>query len=456
MTGPLWLGVDDTDSPRGGCTTFTLTEVVSVAEGLGIDLIGEPRLVRLNPNVPFKTRGNAALAARFGHGVGRRRRQGVTAAGPVWSFARGRALGPTATERLVEAAWTAVKRSSRLGEEGTDPVLVATDRPLPADLYRVAVSRLTDAATVERRLLALGATVRATGSHQGVVGASAAIAWPGRKATWELLSYRRPERWGRPREVSPASVRAAQLRYPQLFLCHDPRTRRLLVAPHTACPILFGLRSRDRAVLPRALGQVESEAVERWMVFRTNQGTGDHVVPRSIADLLPYDSALLSGVVRAPPVPLPGGHVRFELADGSGALVDCLVFEPTKTLPSVAADLAPGDRVTVWGGRGADPAFRVEGLRLVRRALRRGVPRPPLCPDCGQRSRSRGRVRGYRCPGCGGRFPPERAEWPERPRFPLGVYHPTPSARRHLAPLGPEGPGRPPGRAALATDLYSP
>ncbi len=64
----LYIGIDDTDSINGGCTTWLATEVIK--ELSEFDLIGCPRLVRLNPNVPWKTRGNAAVALTLGKGLG--------------------------------------------------------------------------------------------------------------------------------------------------------------------------------------------------------------------------------------------------------------------------------------------------------------------------------------------------------------------------------------------------
>ena len=56
----LHIGIDDTDSLGGGCTTWLITEIISELSEL--DLVDFPRLVRLNPNVPWKTRGNGALS----------------------------------------------------------------------------------------------------------------------------------------------------------------------------------------------------------------------------------------------------------------------------------------------------------------------------------------------------------------------------------------------------------
>jgi len=53
----MFVAFDDTDSLESMCTTFLATEMI---KALGVyDLIGLPRLVRLNPAVPWKTRGNS-------------------------------------------------------------------------------------------------------------------------------------------------------------------------------------------------------------------------------------------------------------------------------------------------------------------------------------------------------------------------------------------------------------
>jgi tRNA(Ile2)-agmatinylcytidine synthase len=435
----LWIGVDDTDSPRGGCTTHVLTEILDEAREHGLDLIGEPRLVRLNPNVPWKTRGNAALSARLGRGVGRRRRVGEVRARAVWAFERGRPPAAEVVPPFLEAAWQRVLRNAKVGETGTDPALVASDHRLPAPLYWAAVREVVPVAENRRRLDREGAWYRTHGSDRGLVGAAAAAAWPGGHPTWEAIAYRDPRRVGSPRRVEARSVQAAQRRVPSLFLCRDPRTLRLLVAPHTDCPILFGLRATDPAGAMRAVPMIRSEPVDRWLLFRTNQGTGDHLVVRAPGEVTAYRAAILEGIVRHPPTDLPGGHVRLSIADSEGTTLDCLAFEPTKTLPAVARSLRPGDRVRVWGSRARDPTFRLEGIRLLALPARTGPASSPRCPTCERRARSLGRSRGFRCPGCHRRWPPESARARTvAPTFPTGVYHPTPSARRHLAPRGPE------------------
>ena len=283
----------------------------------------------MNPNIPWKTRGNAALSARFGLGRGPRRKVGEVAGRAVAAFARGDPLPAERAEEFRAALWDRVLADSELEEPGTDPALVVADRLLPSSVYWRTVREVVAPEVARSELERAGAWWRTRGSDRGLVGAAAAIAWPGRRATWELTSYRAHARRGRLRSVDAASVHAAAGRHPALFLCEDPRTRRLLVAPHTACPVLFGLRARRPGPLLRARTEIRSEPVDRWMLFRTNQASGDHLAEREPSDLGPFMSARLRATVAAPPEVLPGGHVRLRLRAREGSVLDCLAFEPT-------------------------------------------------------------------------------------------------------------------------------
>lgn len=313
----MWVGVDDTDSPSGGCTTWVLTELVRVAREHRLNLVGEPGLVRLNPNVPWKTRGNAALRLRLGHGKGRRRTIGSMDAKPVACFARGAPLTSDESDGFFDDAWRRVVAASP-HEKGTDPALVASPVQPPAALYWSAVREIVTVEQATRALRVSRARWRTRSGRRGLIGAAAALAWPGRRGTWELIAYRPGERVGRPREVDMGSVLQAQREHPDLFLCHDARTRRLLVSPHTPCPILFGLRGTSAQAPLAALPTIRSERVERWLLFRTNQATGDHLVERSSGDLRTYRSGVLTGTVAGSVAILKGGHVRFSLRDSGG------------------------------------------------------------------------------------------------------------------------------------------
>lgn len=435
-----WVGIDDTDSPEGGCTTFTLTELLRCAREQGVDLIGHPRLVRLNPNAPGKTRGNAALSARFGRGAGRPVRVGVLDGRPVLSYPQGRPLAESHEGAFLEAAWDTVRSSSAYPAAGTDPALVVAPRALPADLYWEAVRGQLSPGAVRRLLEAHRSRFRFLGSDSGLVGAAAAISWRGAHPTWELIAYREAGRTGPRAGPTVGSISRLESRFPELFQCRDRRTRRVLVSPHTPCPILLGLRATAPDRLPQALKALDTESIDRWVIYRSNQGTGDHLLDRPLSELAPYDAARVTGRVLQPPRSLTGGHWVVPIAEDGGADgLDCIAFEPTKTLPRIVRRLAVGDRVRLWGGLGEAPPFRIEGIEVLSTEPRR-VPGPlGRCRQCHARLRSRGTGRGYRCAGCGRQYPPEvRGRGAGAAAPARGVYHPTPSARRHLAPRAPE------------------
>ena len=61
----LNIGFDDTDSPKGMCTTFLAYKIVDLLQKQKIEFLDFPRLIRFNPNIPWKTRGNGAVSIRI-------------------------------------------------------------------------------------------------------------------------------------------------------------------------------------------------------------------------------------------------------------------------------------------------------------------------------------------------------------------------------------------------------
>src|SRR2546427_234208 len=128
----LWIGVDDTDSLRGMCTTFLATEIVRDLTA-DFDLIGYPRLVRLNPNIPWKTRGNGAICLCVGRGRGNAVVAGSIDGRSVRVYHRG-ATGPEPDD-VVERVSALIELWSDLEADGTDPGLVVLrKKPLPGPL----------------------------------------------------------------------------------------------------------------------------------------------------------------------------------------------------------------------------------------------------------------------------------------------------------------------------------
>ena len=58
----IYVGIDDTDSPDGMCTTYLCMDLIKKLKKEGYIIEGYPRLIRLNPFARFKTRGNGGVS----------------------------------------------------------------------------------------------------------------------------------------------------------------------------------------------------------------------------------------------------------------------------------------------------------------------------------------------------------------------------------------------------------
>ncbi len=420
----LWIGVDDTDSLQGMCTTFLATEIVRELTD-DYDLIGYPRLVRLNPNIPWKTRGNGAISIRMGRGRGPIQTLGGIGGRPVRSYLRGDS--PRDVKDLVAKVARCVERLSRFEDPMTNPAFVVLNKPAAPSLYwkavRGVVGQRTALAAVRGR-----ATVRRYKSGRGVIGACAATAWRPRDRTYEVLTYRHPDRWGTERWIDPDSVIRMDRRFPSTFNNYDYENERVVIAPHSPCPVLFGIRGDDPSVLPAAMATVNGEVPDRWLIFETNQGTDDHVSPHSAPQA--GTTVRIRGDVRSAPRVLPGGHVVLRIGD-----MDATAYEPSKQFRTLVKALDVGDRVQAIGAVRRLPwTLNIEKLNVEFVALVQRKVGNPWCARCKRRAKSTGHKQGYRCPRCRTRFPMSAGTFVQVERkLKPGWYEPPVGSRRHLS-----------------------
>lgn len=424
----LWVGVDDTDSLRGMCTTFLATELVRELT-LSYDLIGFPRLVRLNPNIPWKTRGNGALALRFGHGSGEPVPVGRIGDRTVRTYPRSR--GQEDPEELRRPLEALVERWSVFADETTNPAFAVLRHPPAPSLYWRAVRGIVTRREARAAAEGLG-ILRGYKNGRGIIGATAALAWRPRDRTYELLAYRHPGLWGLKREVDPASVRGMDRRMPSTFNNYDYLNDKIVLAPHSPCPVLLGIRGERPKVLPRALRMIRGESPERWLLFETNQGTDDHVL-RGDWSLRPFTATSVEGRVDSRPVTLPGGHVFFDLVGRRRVTVGA--YEPSKQFRDVVRALRPGDRLRVTGSiRETPKTLNLERLEVLGLAPSMRKLANPRCPVCGKAMKSIGLRSGFRCIRGHGRVPYDASRIESEPRLLTpGLYEPPACARRHLS-----------------------
>ncbi len=409
------VGIDDTDSSSGFCTTYLAFKVALQSAHANFRVFGYPRLVRLNPNIPFKTRGNAAVCL------------------------------PLETEEVketFESVCSIVEKLSDVGNGANSGVVLAHDpRTIPffRDVYLAALRGVVNKERVAKLLRERGVPTFQLGNGMGLVGAAASVAFDeSYDHTYELIAYRRRDFWGTPRRFDPASVQVMDRRTsPDTFNNYDYQKERPLVAPHGPDPVFLGVRGSTPGTVLRAFQMLryDDEELEGHMIYLTNQGTDAHLEDELELPLKAYSSGWVEGEIVSARAG-PGGH-RYIKLTSRGEEVDCAVYEPTGDLNRSARLLIPGDGVRIMGGV-RRPSSRhgklvnAESIEVFSLA-REGRLANPRCQNCGLRMKSEGRAKGFECRRCGWRT---REGARRSRRIPRGLregrYLSSPRAHRHL------------------------
>jgi len=414
----LLIGFDDTDSPRTGCTTYIAALLIEKLQKLGVHFFDYPNLIRLNPNAPWKTRGNGAICLR--------------------TICEEQLL-----EDVKECVVETVEEHADLSYVGTDPGVVfwAGDVPVELeDFSRRAVQGIVEMSEALRLIKACKAEAVGLKKGRGIIGGLAAV---GERLkgdhTYEFIAYRTPENRGTRRRVDASSVvRMDRQMGRSSFSNVDPETHRILITPRGPDPILYGIRGETPEAVRRAYELVlSSEPIERWVIYRTNQGTDAHLKRAvSIGEVKPHNPVAIAGEVSADPQVIKGGHVIFQIEDRTGK-IDCAAYEPTGRLRDTARLLIAGDSVEVCGGvrqpsSGNPITVNLEKISIIKMAPSL-VSRNPLCPVCGKRTKSVGKGQGFECRRCGfhGSNLRKIVQEVERPIKP-GLYVTSPRSQRHL------------------------
>lgn len=387
MNIQLHIGFDDTDSVRGGCTTHIAALLIEKLEQT--TFLDYPNLIRLNPNIPWKTRGNGALALRI-------------------------SVPEDQIEPIIEEVIHTVEHNSQLASPGTDPGIVFVVGEVPPVLSGFAqkaiqtVVSLQEAYELIRHFKAKAVSFK---NGRGIIGALAAIGETLRNDyTYELIAYRTVNNRGKERKVNTQSVfkmdtKMATVTYNNV----DYTKKRVLITPRGPDPVLLGIRGENPNAVLRAYEMISiQEEVERWVIFRTNQGTDAHLRRvDKIAHIEPYQSVIAIGRVISKPHAIPGRHVIFSIGDESGR-IDCAAYEPTGKFRNIINKLHYSDQVEVYGGvrpcsKKNPITVNLEKIRILETTVLT-VYRNPICRLCDKHMKSMGHQKGFRCKKCGLKF----------------------------------------------------
>jgi len=318
------VGIDDTDSSRGSCTTYLAYRIACDLRPV-LRVLPYPRLVRLNPNIPFKTRGNAAVAL------------------PIETDSASLAF---------ESICSKVSELSDVDGGANSGVVFLSGRGarrhlLP--LYQRALHGLVSPHHVRGLLAEAKAKTFELGNGMGLVGAASALAFDERfDHSYELIAYRRPESFGTTRRLDSASVRQMEVEtWPHTFNSYDHQKMKALVAPHGPDPVFLGIRGDSPLAVRRAFSLLAyGEGIQGHMVYLSNQHTDAHLQGK--LEWKAFSSGWAEGRVASVSIG-PGGHVYFELRRAAD-IIPCAVYEPTGDLRRSARLLRKGDSIRAYGG----------------------------------------------------------------------------------------------------------
>jgi len=288
----LHIGIDDTDSPKGMCTTFLSYKIVKFLEKQDIEFTDFPSLIRFNPNIPWKTRGNGAVRLTI----------------------------KTKNPKKIKNKITQLVASYSDTKNGANPGLVFyQNKKIPVSFHKfskLALWKLISREQAKQFVSENNIESFYLGNGQGLVGAISAIGYKFFDHTFELLCYRKKSQFGKKRGISNDSVKKMQsTTFPDTFSSYDIENDRVLITPHGPDPVFYGVRGETIKSVIRASTIVNSdEKLDGYMVFKSNQGTGDHLNNElQVYDLKPFTSGFLVGEVCNKPVTEQGGHVFFSI-----------------------------------------------------------------------------------------------------------------------------------------------
>lgn len=409
----MYIGIDDTDSVNGMCTTYIGSVIIDELKYFGFNVDGYPRLIRLNPFVRFKTRGNGALSFKLN------------------------VEDDEEVQKVKDIVLNRVEELSKLNDDRTNPGVVFYCGKITDSLKSYSLNVIRNIISIDEAedfAKDIGAEFFKFKKGRGIIGALAAIGCPNTDKTYELLAYRIPENYGKKRLIDYASVfKMDNATYPDTFDSVDRDNGYIAIEPHTPCPILYGIRGESPEAVLNAGEMIKVyEPVEKIAVFQTNQHTDMHLVKAGdISKMEKYKCYIIDGTVKNYPFTFEGGHVIFILSDRSGE-IHCAAYEPTKEFRDIIRKLAPGDKLRVFGGIGEKGTLNIEKINIIELAEIKKT-KNPIC-KCGKRMKSAGSEKGYKCVKCGTKLRNGVKDSVEVERdLKTGFYEVPPSARRHLS-----------------------
>ncbi|BCU67337.1 hypothetical protein HS7_07740 [Sulfolobales archaeon HS-7] len=390
----IGIAFDDHDSQIAGCTTHFGYSVIKAILKKGAKLLDFPWLIRLNPNIPWKTRGNAAVAIWLNYD------DPLTIFDIVWNMSL----------EYIET----VSRADKMNRSPGIAMVAESKTDVLNNLYIKALTDVITLDVAEKVARKTGALVR---GKRGIIGSLASLGFFG-EFTFEMLVYRKPEYWGTARKIS-ITKNLDDFGFPSLFGNYDYIRRKLSIISHGKDPVFYGIRGKNPVTVASASKLILSdEKYDGKLMFKTNQGTDAHFI-KTTKNI--YGTIIKEITVRKISKVI-GGDVIIEDENG----LKFIIYKETGELNTVTSFLIKGDKVRIWGDVKPSSIYgsiidveRIEILTLEKKLMKRN----PKCTHCGGPTESVGKNKGFRCKRCGNLIKAEK-EINEIPRnISEGLYY---------------------------------
>ncbi|WP_420825186.1 TiaS agmantine-binding domain-containing protein [Sulfurisphaera tokodaii] len=386
--------MDDHDSPVAGCTTHFSTLLIKELIKEKIKLLDFPYLVRLNPNIPWKTRGNASIKIII--------------------------YSERDIDELADIIWNKsieyTEKISKSAKYNRKPGLAISNKDISDRwFYEKAVKDVIPLNLAIEYAKKQGMIIK---GDRGIIGSIAAISYKPKEFTYELITYRPENEWNKnKREIDINSVIEFENKYfPYVFENIDYIKKYLLISPHGTDPILYGIRGIDANILLKGLNEIiTNDKIDMAMIFKTNQATDDHI--NSFSNYF-YQTTEIEGEISKIDN-IRGGDVIINVNSST-----IIVYKETGELNIASKLLKVGDTIRVVGA--VKPSVKygkiIEAEKIEVIKLNNKIFKNPECPKCNGSTESLGKGKGFRCKKCGYRFIGEK-KLKEIPReLTLGIY----------------------------------
>lgn len=393
------IGMDNVDSYWGGCTTHFSYLITKRIYELGGWLVDYPKLIRLNPDIPWKTRGNGCVCLET-----------MIKKDKIYKF----------TEWCEETLLTYMDQVDGYSVKN-QPAVVITNGELMCDkdfemLHDFYSKALCSVVSVDKALEVIENIkdkiifLCHPYGLRGLIGALSALGnMLINDYTYELLIYRRLDERDRDRLKNFSSNIIELLTEDEDTFAHiDPENNKILITPTGPDPVVAGIRGNKLSAIFSVFRRIKKYLdYSGWMVFVTNQGTNANLLSSGKDN--DYYQQIFRKFTLLTKLWLRGGHLFITGESGNEKFAINFYYESGRI--RTILDKSLNDRILkLFIGGGVKPNKKGHEISKVinpqlivisNTTMDYMERERPICPKCKVTLKSGGMGKLYKCKKCG-------------------------------------------------------